>query len=333
MILAADIGGTKTHLTLVDPASSTSKEVAFTEYRSQEYESFEQMLAEFLGNCSVRPGAASLAVAGPVINQEVDVTNLPWVINAERISESFSIPVVRLLNDLEATAIAIPSLCASDTSTIVDSSLEPSGNVAVIAPGTGLGEAFLTRDSMGKWQAHATEGGHSSFAPATEEQLRLVSYLMPFYGHVSYERVCSGSGIPNIYRFLKEGESWHEPEPLAAMLASAVDQTPVIVDYGLKQGPGICRKTLELFVEILGTEVGNFALKVFATGGVYLAGGMTRCLLPMLNEEAFPSAISAKGRFSGWISRIPVRVILDPNIALRGALCHARVASGIENAR
>ena len=230
---------------------------------------------------------------------------------------------MRLLNDLSAIAHAVPFLQPDDVHTINIGRPAPEGPLAVIAPGTGLGEAYLTWDGD-KYRAHASEGGHADFAPTTPLEVEMLRYLQGSFGHVSFERVCSGKGIPNIYAFLKDSGYAEEPTWLGEQLESADDPTPVIFNAVLKADKPckLCQATLETFVSILGAEAGNLALKLGATGGVYLGGGIPPRIAPFLESEIFMAPFRKKGRLSGLLAQIPVHIILNPKVALLGAACH-----------
>ena len=317
-ILAGDIGGTKTVLALISAENGVGRPSRQARFASGEHESLEVIIHAFLADCETTPQIASFGVAGPVIGRRAKITNLPWVIDADAIGETFGIPTVHLLNDLEAIATAVPHLAAGDLCTLNAGRPDPAGTKAVIAPGTGLGMSFLTWTGE-RYQAHPTEGGHASFAPATPEQVELLAYLARRFGHVSYERVCSGSGIPNLYDYLLTSGGSVEPEWLRQALSEAVDPTPIIVTAGLERRAEICVGALDMFVRILGGVVGNVALKVLATGGLYLGGGIPPRILSRLRQPDFLAAIAHKGRFSELLSGIPVHVILDPHAALHGA--------------
>ena len=318
MILAGDIGGTKTVLALVSTDRGAEDPVRKQRFPSGSYESLESIVSEFLEDSDVQVEAASFGVAGPVVNGEAHITNLPWTIRADRLGQTFNIPKVNLLNDLQAIASAIPHQRADEIHTLSDGQRDPTGTIGVIAPGTGLGEAFMVWNGE-RYLACPTEGGHASFGPVTHEQVKLLAYLEPRFGHVSFERVCSGSGIQNLYDYVRSQQRYDEPEWLREELAAAKDPTPIIVNAALELKAEICIATLDMFVRILGGVVGNMALRVFATGGLYLAGGIPPRILSRLEKPDFLEAIRAKGRFRGWISRIPVHVILDPHVALHGA--------------
>ncbi len=272
---------------------------------------------------------ASFGVAGPVVNGRAAITNLPWVIDETRLKEELHLSSVLLINDLVAVASAVPHLQPDDLRTLNVGQSAAGGAIAVIAPGTGLGEAFLTWNGT-RYCAHPSEGGHADFAPTTQIQLDLLAYLERQQKHVSYERVCSGLGLPHIYAYLKESGYAEEPAWLAARLAEASDPTPVIVEAALHRKPPceLASATLETFVSILGAEAGNLALKVLATGGVYLGGGIPPRILPALEDRRFMEAFRRKGRLSDLLARIPVHVIVRSGAALFGAACAGLVSTG-----
>lgn len=318
MILAGDIGGTKTVLALVDPDVGVTRPVREERFPSKDYDSLDAILGRFLEDGAPRPTAASFGVAGPVLDQKVRTTNLPWFIEAAAIARDFDIPKVHLLNDLQAIATSVPHLEGDQVCALNEGQADPKGNIGVVAPGTGLGEAFLTFDGQ-RHHAWACEGGHTSFAPVTPEQLELLEYLERRFGHVSFERVCSGSGFPNIYDYLVATGRYEEPDWLREGIRDAKDPTPLIMDSGFDRKAPICIAALDLFVRILGGVVGNMALRVLATGGLYLGGGLPPRILSRLQKQDFIDAVSYKGRFRDWVSLIPVSVILDPKAALHGA--------------
>jgi len=320
MLIAGDIGGTKTLLALYDPDAGARKPVAQAEFRSANYASLDDIVREFVGQTRHPVEAACFDVAGPVIDGGARLTNLPWVLDEGLMQQALGLKRVILLNDLAAVAYAVPHLLTEDVHTINEGSADPHGAIAVIAPGTGLGEAFLVWDGA-KHIACASEGGHADFAPADEIQQALLRYLFGRYGHVAYERVCSGSGLPNIYDFLRD--SGHAPESpaFAAMLAAAPDRTPIIVNTALQDpSNALCAATLDLFVSILGAAAGNLALKVLATGGVYLGGGIPPRMLPHLDNGRLMQAFVSKGRFAGMLKKVPVKVITTQAALLGAAL-------------
>lgn len=322
MLLAGDIGGTKTVLAVFSADAGPHTPLVEATFPSSRYGRLEAIVREFLTDVKLPVDRACFGVAGPVVAGTAQVTNLPWLMSEDSLVESFGWGAARLLNDLESIAYAIPILEPEDIRTLNAGAPVQRGNIAVIAPGTGLGEAFLTWDS-GHYRAHASEGGHASFAPSNELEDGLLSYMRTQlgHGHVSFERVCSGLGIPNIYYYLKHSGHAEEPAWLAAALADAADPTPVIMDSatGKTQPCELTTTTLATFISILGAEAGNLALKVFSTAGVYLGGGIPPRLLAALEEPAFLEAFRRKGRFRELLTEIPVHVILNPKSALLGA--------------
>ncbi len=326
MILAGDIGGTKTLLALVDPAAGVTRPVHEVRFASRDYDSLDRIVSEFLASTDNRPTAASFGIAGRVAGRRAQTTNLPWVVDADVLSRDFEIPVVHLLNDVQAVATAIPHLEDDEVCVLNEGQPDPQGVIGLVAPGTGLGEAFLTWTGT-HYQAWPSEGGHASFAPVTQEQLELLEYLERRFGHVSFERVCSGSGFPNIYDFLVASGRFEEPDWLREQVKEARDPTPLIMNAGYERKAPICIAALDLFVRILGGVLGNMALRVIATGGLYLGGGVPPRILSRLQKRDFLDAVCYKGRFRDWLSRIPVSVILDPKAALHGAAWDALSAA------
>lgn len=321
MLLAGDIGGTKTNLAIIDSAAGVGTTVAEATFPSGRYASLESIVQEFLTQTGSRIQHASFGVAGPVVGGRATITNLPWVIDVNNLQHTFNLESAFLLNDLVSIAYAVPHLEESDVHVLNQGRPEPGGAIAVLAPGTGLGEAFLTWEGT-RYSAHPSEGGHADFAPTNKTEIRLLRYLHDHFDHVSYERICSGIGLPNIYRFFKETERFEEPVWLAELLANAADPTPVIVTAAFDEARAcpLCQATLEMFVSILGAEAGNLALKVLSTGGVYLAGGIPPRILPVLRHGAFMTAFLRKGRLSHLLAPMPVNVVLNPKAALLGAM-------------
>jgi len=328
LLLAGDIGGTKTHLALISPEAGPRAPLAEATFLSARYPSLEAVVCEFLTHRETSEQQlkqlerASFGVAGPVIAGRVTATNLPWVVDELQLSLSLQIPSVHLLNDLVAIAHAVPYLNRELPDLYVLNQGEPisDGAIAVIAPGTGLGEAYLTWNGS-RYLAHPSEGGHTDFGPKSELEIGLLRYLRGKMDHVSYEWLCSGIGIPNIYAYLKDSGYAVEPDWLAKQLATATDSTPVISNAALdRERPcELCTATLDTFVSILGAEAGNLALKVLSTGGVYLGGGIPPRILPALQQRHFIDAFRSKGRLSTLLERMPIYVILNPKVALLGA--------------
>lgn len=321
MLLAGDIGGTKTVLALFPLDSAQirfSKPTHVQVYPSDAYDSLEEVVTEFLATTAVTPRCATFGVAGPVINGRAQITNLPWVIDKASLQQHLHIDAVYLLNDLESIANAVPYLSADELIAVNEGTPNPTGPIAVIAPGTGLGEAFLVHNGS-RYQAFASEGGHATFSPVNALQRELLAYLEPRFEHVSFERVCSGSGIPNLYAFLAANGRYDEPAWLRQKLEAAEDWTPIIVEAAKQNKADICAATLDLFVDILANETSNNALRLLATGGIYLGGGIPPRLVPQLTDGDFMRRYALKGRFSQMVSQMPVYIIKEPAAGLYGA--------------
>ncbi len=322
-ILAGDLGGTKTVLALYRPDDPIDRPHRSEKYPSGDYDDLESIVEQFLDEAGEAPRAAVFGVAGPIVGGKAHITNLRWNIDPERLGKSFGIPSLGLLNDLQATALAVPRLAPEDRCTLSPGSPEPDGLIAVIAPGTGLGMAFLV-PGPGGYRAFPSEGGHMSFAPRGDIEADLHAFLRDRLGHVSFERICSGIGLPNIYDFLRSVGRHQEPAWLRQEIEGAADPTPVIVNAALSERADICTATLDIFVRALAGALGNMALMLLPMGGVYLGGGMPPRILSRLRQPDFVWAIRDKGRFRTLLERIPVHVILDPQAALHGAAWHAR---------
>lgn len=324
MLLAGDIGGTKTRLAIFSPQAGPRAPLAEEVYPSDNYPGLEEIVLEFMARVAMPVERACFGVAGPVAQGHATITNLPWVMDEATLRARLNVGAVRLLNDLESIAYAVPNLGPEHLHTLHAGERLPGGSIAVIAPGTGLGEAYLTWDGH-RYHAHASEGGHATFAPNNEQEIEMLRYLLQHFDHVSYERVCSGIGIPNIYGYLRDSGFAPEPDWLAEQLAAAEDPTPIIVNTALDpaQPSALCTETLDLFVRTLGAEAGNLALKIMASGGVYLGGGIPPRIVESLEHERFRRAFLHKGRHAALLARFPIHIILDPKAALFGATCYA----------
>lgn len=317
MLLAGDIGGTKTVLALYDPQVGPRQPFHRTVYPSGQFDSLESIVDTYLQAYPRAISHAAFGVAGPIVEGRAEITNLPWVVDRRRLAKRFSLQEVHLLNDLEAVATAVPILVGEDVVVLNEGKPDPKGAIGVIAPGTGLGEGFLVWAAE-SYRAFPCEGGHTDFAPVGDLQQALLAYLQKKLEHVSYERVCSGIGIPNLYDFLRDSGRYEEPRDLARRLREAHDRTPVIVDAAKSNKAPICVATVELFVDILAREAGNLALKILATGGVYLGGGIPPRILPQLQGGAFLDAFASKGRFRELLKKVPVKVICRHDTGLLG---------------
>lgn len=324
-VLIGDIGGTKTILAVFSSEDGPRKPLVEKTYPSGQYDSLEAIIKKFQSEVDLPIGGACFGVAGPIVAGRAQITNLPWVIDAARLAAVFNWPPVKLLNDLEAVAYAVPIMGAEDFFTLNAGNPVQGGNISVIAPGTGLGEAYMTYKD-GRYYAHASEGSHVSFGPVGELQIGLLRYLnAQGFSHVSYERVCSGGlGIPHLYAYLKESGYAEEPVWLADQLAASDDPTPVIMTAAqdAERPCPLAVGVLEMFVAILGAEAGNQALKILASGGIYLGGGISPRILAELQKPAFLDALRAKGRFRELLAQFPVCVILNSKAGLLGAAAY-----------
>jgi glucokinase len=262
-----------------------------------------------------------LGVAGPVREGRCEATNLPWVIDSQKIAQQLNLPRVGLINDLEANAYGIGELETKDFEVLNQGTQDAQGNRAVISAGTGLGEAGLFWDGR-EYRPFASEGGHADFAPRNHVEMDLLDYLLKRHPRVSVERVISGPGLFNIYQFLKDTGRDEEPTWLVDQMRHK-DPPTVITENGLEGKSSLCMQALDLFVSLYGAEAGNMALKVMATGGVYLGGGIAPKIIAKLRDPVFMNAFTAKGRMRPLLQAIPVRVILNPKVALLGAARHA----------
>jgi glucokinase len=323
MLLAGDIGGTKTILALYEERSKATSPFCEETYPSGRFDSLEAIIVEFLQSRQAeRPQVhlAAFGVAGPVVAGKASLPNLPWVIEEIKLKHEFGFQGVAIINDLEAIGHAVPALGDSDLERVKEGSAEPRGNIAVLAPGTGLGETFLSWNGS-RYSVHPSEAGHGDFAPVDDFQIGLLDYLLKRFDHVSYERVCSGTGIPNIYAWIRDQGMVEEPAWLARELAKAKDPNAVILGTAMKEGTDcrICKLTLETFVSILAAEAGNMVLRHMATGGLYLGGGIPPRILPFLRKPNFEKWFVRKGRLSHLPEKTPVQVIMHPKAALVGA--------------
>src|SRR5881628_698462 len=302
-VLAGDLGGTNTRLAIVSTDGGPRRWVAREDFHSRDHDSLEELVRAFLSRTDHPVARATFGAA--------------------RLQAACGLSSVTLVNDVQALAHALLVLETADLHTLNPGEPVRDGAMAIVAPGTGLGEAFLIWDGR-RYRACPSEGGHADFAPQDSLQAELLASLHSRFDHVSYERVCAGPGIAAIYAYLKDCRAGDEPQWLATQLQEASDPTPVIVTAALQEPPpAICRLALEMFVSILGAEAGNLAMKVLATGGVYLGGGIPRRILPLLDGAQFMTGFQRKGRLTPLLARVPVHVILNPDAGLFGAAVYA----------
>jgi glucokinase len=320
LILAGDIGGTKTHLGLFRTAGPELATIRDRVYHTSAFQSLEQACVAFLtaGDSDVRIGAACFGVPGPVIDGVSHATNVAWSMVEDSIQRAVGGVPTRLLNDLEVTAYGLPHLKESEVAVLHrGDDRHRRANIAVIAAGTGLGEAALIATPSGYF-AVASEGGHCDFAPRGTEQGELLDFLAREFEHVSFERVLSGPGLHNIYRFVVSQRPGPEPAWLAARMRIE-DPAAVIGESAIAGSDARCIHTLELFTAIYGAEAANLALKYLAIGGVYLCGGIAPKILPFLQRGGLVAAFLDKGRLRSTLERFGIRVSLNPSAALIGA--------------
>ena len=318
--LAGDIGGTKTILALFSAADGPQQPLHEKSYTSSDYSGLDAIIEDFFSQTETSAQTACFGVAGPVREGRAVITNLPWQPDTKILQATHGFSRATLINDLAATGYALPHLEPADFHTINIGAPVSDGALGIIAPGTGLGEVVFVWDGS-QYLAVPSEGGHTDFGPLTDTEAGLLEFLRKRYGHVSYDRICSGRGLPAIYEYLKSTDAFDEPEWLAADLAAAEDPAPVIVNAALDEAGkcDICRQTLQLFISILGAEAGNLALKGLTAGGMFIAGGIPPKILPVFKEETFMRSFTDKGRMSYLLEDIPVRVMLNPRSALIGA--------------
>jgi len=301
-IIAGDVGGTKTLLQFIDRGAV----VAERRYESARYPTFDALLNEFLPFCEPPIDAACFAVAGPVLDQRAEITNVGWSIDARQLSAAFGIDAIALINDFFAVALGVPLLTLTERLSLNAGTRRPRDPIAILGAGTGLGEATLIW-SAEQWNVIPSEGGHADFAPQDELQSRLFLALLAKYGHVSWERLVSGMGLVNIHNFL--GGSVTDAAEVATLAAS---------------GDATALQTFSIFVDIYGAEAGNMGLRVLARGGVFLAGGIAAKNTKYFTDGRFMAAFLRKGRFRELLAEMPVDLIMNEKVGLLGAAEMAR---------
>jgi len=323
VFLVGDIGGTKTNLAYFTEFNGAPRFRQLETYASEEAGGLVDILVQYFDKHQIEVKAACFAIAGPVMDGRCQTTNLPWEVSEETLRQKFGWPRVELINDLAATAFSIPLLGRTDTASLKPGQAVAKQTIALVAPGTGLGQALLV-SVKDRYLSVASEGGHADFAPTTNEEVLLWRHLQQKLGHVSIERVASGPGLVNIYSWLRASYSRAEPEWLKQRMQTS-DPTAVIAQAALDKEDPLCAQALKRFVSILGSVAGNLALTGFARGGVYLGGGIPPKILPALKANAFRRSFVSKGRFETFLEKIPIHVILNEKAALLGAAgCAAR---------
>jgi glucokinase len=322
MILAGDIGGTNTRIAVFDQNGDGRLKLARERiFASREHNGLDDIVRTFLRDEPAQATTACFGIAGPVFNGKANASNLAWIVDARQLSQETSIHDIWLINDLEAHAHGIGDLDPDDLITL-NPGTPRAGNAALIAAGTGLGEAGLYWDGT-QHRVFAGEGGHADFAPSNDLEMALWSYLMKKFGHVSWERVLSGPGIANIYDFLRDSKIEPEPQWLKDELDRAPDPAVPISQHGLEGKAAICERTLDIFAEAYGSEAGNLALRLLAVGGVFVSGGIAGKIMTKLKGPLFMRAFLAKGRMEPLLEAVPVKVIVNEHIGLLGAARYA----------
>jgi glucokinase len=339
LLLAGDIGGTKTILRLVAVSDQSALNTIDEErYRSQDFADLVPIVQQFLAKAKTpKPQKACFAIAGPVVKNTAKLTNLAWSLDSARLQEELGIAQVSLINDFEAVGYGILGLGKDDLHTLQIGQLNPDAPIAILGAGTGLGQGFLIKHGE-QYQVFPSEGGHTDFAPRTELEFQLMKYLLDKHDiqRVSVERVVSGMGIVSIYQFLRDRKLAVESPEIAKVLRTweqevgqqekSVDPGAVIGNAALNKSDRLCEQTMQLFIEAYGAEAGNLALKLLPYGGLYVAGGIAPKILPLIQEERFLLNFSQKGRMRRLLEDIPVHIILNSQVGLIGAaVCAARL--------
>lgn len=321
MILAGDIGGTKTILAFFQAEGGRLRPIMEATFPSREYANLDEIVNKFVSMHNLPLTHACFGIAGPVKHGRSETTNLPWVVDAKVLASKLGLEMVGLINDLEANAYGIAALAPTDFIVLNQGAKEAEGNAAIISAGTGLGEAGLYWDGQ-QHRPFACEGGHADFAPRNELQMELLRYLLQRYARVSWERVLSGPGLYNIYQFLRDTGRAQEPTWLTEELRYQ-HPTTVIAQVALAGKCALCEQALDLFVSLYGAEAGNLALKLMATGGMFIGGGIAPKIIEKLKDSTFMKAFTAKGRLQSLLEAMPVRVIVNHKAALLGAALRA----------
>ncbi|MGH9805417.1 MAG: glucokinase [Candidatus Acidiferrales bacterium] len=326
MILAGDIGGTKSLLALFSRDGGPRAPQAERSLSSRDYPTLAEVLKDYLRGTREKVEVACLGIPGPVVEGRSETPNIPWVVDAVELERATGSRVL-LLNDLEASGYGVAALRPEEFETLSEGQPNPRGNGAIIAPGTGLGEAILFWNG----EMHipsASEGGHADFAPRNHLEMELLDYLLKEFDRASFDRVVTGGGLRRVYSFFRERSREPEPGWLADELKRAEDPSAVISRVALEKRDPVCEKALDLWAALLGAEAGNLALKALATAGVYISGGIAPKILPKLRDGTFLTHFHNKGRLSSVVGRMPVRIILEPRVGLFGAARFALIPSG-----
>ena len=333
LMLVGDIGGTKTILRLVSVEKNNKSFETVTEstYASNDFPDLVPIVQKFLTTAdNKKPTIACFAIAGPVVNNSSNLTNLNWTLTSERLERELDIESVSLINDFAANSYGVLGLQKKDLYTLQAGEFSPDAPIAAIGAGTGLGEGFLIPRKE-NYQPFPSEGGHTDFAPRNSIEIDLFKYLQTKLDreHISVERVVSGQGIVNIYQYLRDSNFAPESSEIGSKIRSwerqknIIDPAAIISQAALNKSDRLCIKTMEMFVEAYGAETGNLALKLLPYGGIYIAGGIAAKILPLMKEERFLLAFKEKGRMSPLLDKIPLHIVLNPQVGLIGSIIHA----------
>ena len=331
MILAGEIGATRTRLAAYDTEGNRLNRVVEKTYPSHDYRSLPQILPQFTRSEGIPVHSACFGAAGPVRHGRTKISNLDWIIDAKELAAQLRLPSVGLLNDLEAYAYGIDALDSKDFITISPGSETAEGNRAVISAKTGLGMAGLYWDGF-RHHPFACEGGHADFAPRDALQIELLAYSQKAYGRVSTERILSGPGIHHIYTFLRDAKKVEEPSWLGEQLATAPDPSSLISELAMEGKAAICEQTMSLFVSVFGAEAGNCALRYMTTGGIYIAGVIAAKIAPKMQDPIFMQSFLDKGRMESILNDMPVQIIVNDDCGLIGAARYTLVQKAFKSA-
>jgi glucokinase len=332
MILAGEIGATRTRLAAFEKEGSRLKVVVEKTYPSQEHGSLSEIITAFITAEGIAVHSACFGVAGPVRRGRSKISNLPWVIDSRDLAKQLKLDSVGMINDLEAYAYGIDGLDSKDFVTLNEGSEDAEGNRAVISARTGLGVAGLYWDGF-RHHPFACEGGHSDFAPRNALEMELLTYLQKKYGRISYERLLSGPGIKNIYDFLRDAHKADEPQWLKDQIAAAPDPPALISQLALEGKAAICDQTLSIFVSIYGAETGNCALNFLSTGGIFIGGSVAAKIVPKMKDPIFMQSFLDKGRMVPLLKEIPVTIVLNDDSGIIGAARYTLIEKAFRTAK
>ncbi len=331
MILAGEIGATRTRLAAFETSGNNLQQVVEKIYLSQEHSGLAEIITDFRRTEGVPVHSACFGVAGPVQAGRSKISNLPWTIDSRELAKQLNLASVGLLNDLEANAYGLDALESKDFITLNEGSADAEGNRAVLSARTGLGVAGLYWDGF-RHHPFACEGGHTDFAPRDALEMELLAYLQKKYDRVSCERILSGPGIKNIYDFLRDTKREDEPQSLKEQMGNVADAPALISQLALENKSAICDRTLSIFVSIFGGETGNCALQFMTTGGIFLGGSIAAKIVPRMRDPVFIESFLSKGRMEPLLKQMPVKIVLNDNAGIIGAARYTLVQKAFRNA-